>query len=203
MQRGRARPLGRRQQAVARAQREPVALAHRGTAHDAGVEEESVHEALDEPQLLEVLLAEVRALGSCKQQELQHDRQHAVEMTRPRGALECQRKLVLGHAIAIAVAVDLVRARHEYQVAAGIPHHCEIPFGRARIALEVAGIVELRGIDENAGPCTRILRLRAPQQRHVPLVQRAERRHEARRAGAARAPVLDEFRDALDDLHAS
>ena len=203
MQRGRARALGRRQQAVARAHREPVGLAHRGTAHDARVEEEGVHEALDELQLLEVLLAEIRALGSREQQEFQHDGQHAVEMPRPRGALERQRELVLGHAIAISVAVDLVRARHEDEVAAGIPQHREIPFRRARIALEVAGIVELCGVDENAGPGARILRLRAPQQRHVPLVQRAERRHEARRARAARAPVLDEFGDALDDLHAS
>ena len=63
VQRGRARALGRRQQPVARAHREPVGFAHRGAAHDARVEEEGVNEALDQLQLLEVLLAEVRALG--------------------------------------------------------------------------------------------------------------------------------------------
>ena len=203
MKRGRARTLVRRQQAVARAHREPVGFAHRGAAHDAGVQEEGVHEALDELQLLEVLLAEIGAVRAGDQQELQHDGQHAVEVARARRALELQRGLALADAVSVAVAVDFLGARHEHEFAAGIAQHREVLFPRARIAPEVGGVVELRGIDEDAGPGARILRLRAPQQREMALVQRPERRHEARRARAAAAPVLEEFVNALDDLHAS
>ena len=162
-----------------------------------------MHEALDELQLLEVLLAEVCAVRAREQEELQHDGQHAVEMPGARGALELVAERVLGHAVAVAVAVDLLRAGQEREVATGAVEHLEVALGVPRVALEVARVVELRRVHENARPGTCVLRLGAANEGQVPFVQGAERRHEAGRARAAGAAMLEEFGSALDDLHAS
>src|SRR5688572_10856829 len=148
MERGRAGAVLRLEQAVARAHGEAVGLAQGRAAHDLGVEEERASEALDELELLEVLFAEVRTLRAREQEELQHDGQHAVEMPRARGALELEAALALAHAITIAVGIDLLGAGQEDEVAARAAQQGEVRIERARVAGEVAGVVELRGIDE-------------------------------------------------------
>src|SRR5688572_28080063 len=134
MQRGRPRAVSRREQAVARTHGETVRLAQRRAAHDLGVEKKGAREAFDELELLEVLLPEVRALRARKEQELQHDGQHAVEMPGTRGDLQIEAALALGDSVAIAVAVDLLRARQEHQIASGDSQHAEVLFDRAWIA---------------------------------------------------------------------
>ena len=128
---------------------------------------------------------------------------HAVEVPRPGRSLELEAEAVLGHAVAVSVAVDLLRARQEHEVASRAAEQLEVALERARVAREVGRVVELRGIHEDARPGAGVLRLRAPDEGKVSLVQRAQRRHEARRAHAGGAAVLEELRYAGDDLHAS
>ena len=117
---GRARPLGRRQQAVARAHREPVGLAQRRAAHDARCRGRRRARgprrarAAGSPSRRSRRARAARAAAASARRSAR--RRNARAARRPRAV---RLELVLGHAIAIAVAVDLVRARQEDEVAAG------------------------------------------------------------------------------------
>ena len=80
VQRGGALALGVVQVGVARAQREPVGLAHRGHHDDLDREVEVARHPPDHDGLLGVLLPEERDVGADRVEELRHDRRDPAEV---------------------------------------------------------------------------------------------------------------------------
>ena len=87
-QRQRMPPIVRAEVDVAARQRQPVRLAHRLDADDLRAQIEVLGHQPDQRQLLVVLLAEVRAVGTHHVQELGHDGEDAGEVPGPHLALE-------------------------------------------------------------------------------------------------------------------
>ena len=129
--------------------------------------------------LLRVLLAEIGAVRLYDVKKDGHDRCDALEMERPRGPAELVRDLVLDFYPCPRVRrVNLFRRRTKEHV-----RSCTLC--QRAVALDVAGVLfivlprpELRGVYEHAHDDEVVLLLRAADEREMPLMQAAHRRHE-------------------------
>ena len=122
-------------------------------------------------------------------------------MPGPVGALHHLRLLDLGHSITEAVAVQFRLAGHEDELGPFLPQHRQVVLERAWILCQVGRIVELRRVDEDADERSIVFRPATSHQREMALVQRAHRRHEAKRQAGAnlREPLLAPRGSALED----
>src|SRR5665213_2957827 len=154
----------------------------RQMVHDLDVKREVVHHLADHGQLLEVLLAEVDPTRSGHNQQLRDDARHAVEMSGSSGALE-------------DVAQSTHPDRRGSRIGIDGPHRGErgldkavdavafgggtVDLGRAGITREITLIFKLTGIHERRRDDDVTTTLGDLDERRVPGVQCAHRRHEA------------------------
>ena len=176
---------------VSRAHRQPVRLAHGRQPLDPHRDVEVAHHAPDHRQLLGVLLAEVGDVGLTVLKSL------ATTVVTPRKWLGPAPRGVavedLGQALDLdrgreAVGVDLLDRGRVDEVDAGLGGEPRVALLVARVALEVLAGAELGRVDEEAHDDHVALLAGGAQQREVPVVQEAHRRHQADRAalGAGR-----------------
>ena len=112
-------------------------------------------------------------------EQLRHDRRDAAEVPGPSRLplealgdpeyLDCRRE---------AVGVDLLDPGREQHVGARLRSELGVALLIPRIAVEVAALVELRGVDEQRDDDHGAVLAGLLDQRQVTLVQRAHRRHE-------------------------
>ena len=194
-QRARLLALHRVEIAVARGHRQPVGLPHDRHALNLDAQVEVGDHLPDQRQLLVVLLAEVRAVGSHRVEQLEHDGQYPGEMRWPRGALQLGAQLSGDHGGAGAVRIHVVGGRSECDLHTLGPQRVEVVVERARVRVEVLARPELQRVDEDrhhddgtrhpAG---------GADQRQMSVVQRAHRGHQHDTA-SGRAQSLRDARD--------
>ena len=165
---------------VAARERQAVGLAHGGADLDAHRQVEVADQRADDERLLRVLLAEERHVGPDHVQQLGHDGGDAVEVAHA-AVLALER---LGQAAHVdrrreARRIDLVERGREEQVGAGLGRQRGVALLVARVGGQVAGLVELRGVDEERDDDDVARRARVADEAQMALVQRAHRRHEA------------------------
>src|SRR5262249_3003712 len=122
-----------------------------GEDADVDVHVEIVDELHDERGLLRVLLAEVGAVGADDVEKLQADRGDAAEVAGPEGALEPVAEPFDVDPGRIPLGVQLLGGGREQDVDALAPGYDSVVRLVARVGGEVAGGVELRRVDEEAG----------------------------------------------------
>src|SRR3954454_15211086 len=186
---------------VPAAQRQAVRLPH--GRHDADLEREVevAHHPAEHRDLLRVLLAEVGAVRLDDIEQLRDDRADAREVARPPvRALEDLAEALDDYLRARAVAVDLVQPGREEHVGALLLGDPRVAALVARIGLEVARVVELRGVHEQRDDHQIGLGARGPDQRLVAGVEGAHGGDEPD-AAVRGADVGAEFRDRADRLH--
>jgi hypothetical protein len=193
--------LGRQINVPAR-EREPVRFAHRRMDDDAYRQIEIVHQRAQHRALLGVLLPEIERRRFERVEQLQHDRRHAVEVTRPRRALERASQFARIERRCEAGRIHrLDRRRVQHRGTARL-ELCEVVRERARVAAEIFVRPELQRIHEERTGHARIFGGGAFDQTAVPGMQRAHRRHEAERSRQAARERSSRVRR-LDDVHAS
>ena len=148
----------------------------------------------DHQRLLEVLGAEVGTLRAHDLEQALHDRRHAREVARAVRALEPERgrpRVARGDARTVAAGLgeELLERPGEQHVATRARDQRGVAGEVARVALEVAWVVELQRIDEHADAHACVLGARAAHQLEMALVQRPHGRDEAQ-AGAGRASLV-------------
>jgi len=199
--------LARRQQPVAGAVGEPVVVAHHGHRRDLHRHAQVRDQAAHDHEVLVVLLAEHRDVRLHDLQQLGRDRRDALEVARPRLALEDARQLrhVDARRALEAGREHLEGGRREQEVGAGLARQLLVVLGGARVAAVVLLRAELQRIDERAHDHARCALAGVGDQRQVALVQAAHRLHQRDRlAGGAplRHPLAHRL-DAGDRLHLS
>ena len=112
----------------------------------------------DDHHLLGVLLAEVGVLGADQVEQDRDDGRHAVEMARPRGALERPRDRPDADDRVEAGRIDLRRVGREDDVDALRLADREVARLVARVLREVVGDVELARVDEDRDDGRRVVR---------------------------------------------
>lgn len=193
------RALGRREVAVARGEREPVVRARGLAGDDRDRQGELRHHALDDAQLLVVLLAEHRGLRLHDVEELQHHRAHAVEEPAPELALEDVAELGRRRdLVALRNRVHLALVGREHDVDARALELRAVGGEGARVGVEVLVRGELQPVHEDRRHRAVAVTLRDAHEPEVALVQVAHGRHAGHRAPAQRAAELG---DGGDDLH--
>ena len=135
--------------------------------------------AADYGYLLEVLLAEIGACGAAPREELAHNLRHAVEVARAHGALHDFGHRAEVEPAGVGLGIYLFGSGDECVVDAGRLEECGVGVFGARVGAEVVGVVELRGVDEDAHHNDIVLGTGAVDQRLVPVVQCAHCRHKA------------------------
>ena len=186
MEARRERTVGRRQPPVAGTERQPVGLADRRARDDLRRHEERVHHSADEDELLPVLFAEVGPFGPRQVEQLQHDRQHAIEVPRPLGAFQGGRDLGFGDAVPVPIGVEVAVAWHDHEISPCRAQRREVCLQDTWVVRQVRAVVELRRVDEDADQRQIVLRAAPLDQRQMPGVQRPHRRHEAQRLPSLR-----------------
>ncbi len=136
----------------------------------------------DDHDLLGVLLAEVGALGADEVEQDRDDGRDAIEVTRPRGALERPRDRPDRDDRVEARRVDLLDRRGEDEVDALRLADGEVARLVARVLREVGRDVELARVDEDRHDGRRVGGPGLAHQRAMAVVQPAHRRDEADRA---------------------
>jgi hypothetical protein len=191
---------------VATRERQAVGLADRRADLDPHRQVEVADQGPDDERLLRVLLAEDRDVGPHHVQQLGDDGGDAVEMAHA-AVLALER---LGQPAHVdrgreARRIDLVGRGREEQVGADLGHERGVALLGARVGGEVAGVVELRRVDEERHHDHVARRTSVADEAQVPLVQRAHRRHEADDALLAprRAQGLAQLRDGAYGPHAA
>ena len=140
---------------------------------------------LQDRDLLGVLLAEVGAVGLDHVEQLRDDGADAGEVARAAvRALEDLAEALDDHLRARAGAVDLVLLGCEQDVGAVPLGDVAVAALVARVGLEVARVVELRGVDEQRDDDHVVLLARGADQRLVAGVEGAHGGDEADAAGA-------------------
>src|SRR5690606_24865035 len=118
-------------------------------------------EAFDEKKLLPILLSEVGAVRSDRVEKFHHRGQHSVKVAWPEGAGELFTESFFVNGEAEACGIKIVDAANPAGVHTGLAGQKKVPFQGARIVLQIIGVVELRGIDENTEDdkifCSRLL----------------------------------------------
>ncbi|MCZ7588060.1 MAG: hypothetical protein M5U27_04200 [Gaiella sp.] len=184
---------------VPRRQREPVGVAHRGHDGELELEVQVGDHAAQHLDLLRILLAVEREVGPDGVEELEADRRDAAKV--PRAVLALEHCPEPGHVDPRLVPrrVHLVRGRREDDVDARVASDLEVSCLVARVAVQIGGLPELGGVDEEAHHDGVAPSTRGGEQRAVARVQRAHRGHEADRpcapAGERGADVRDGARD--------
>jgi len=137
------------------------------------------HQFLDDPQLLEVLAAKHGHARLHQIEEFQHHGGDAAEMAGAEGTTQIARQ-VGGrlHAEGLRHRIHLGDIRREHEVAAGGGELLAVGREGAWIAFKVFASAELQRIDEDARNYRAPAPLRQLDQRHMPGVQVAHRRHE-------------------------
>ena len=166
------------QVAVPRAHGQPVLLAHDRRADDVDLEVQVADHAADERQLLVILLAEDCDVRVDDHEELQDDGRDAAKVTGTMRAAERLREPLHRDRRLRPVRVDVVRIGREEHVDTRGGEERAVMFQVARIAREVVGAVELRGVDEDRGHDEIGVPPRDLDQRRMPGMERAHRRHE-------------------------
>ena len=162
----------------------PSELAHDRARHDLDLDVEIADELLDDEELLIVLLAEHRHVRRGLQQELGHNRGHAVEMIGSGRAAEILGEARQAHFGGEARRVHFLAARGIEEMGGGCREL--LPVGRlvAGVAREILARPKLDGIEENRDHHARGVALGDVGQREMARMQRAHGGHE--RDGFAR-----------------
>ncbi len=171
-------PLGRAQIGVARGKGQTVGLAHRRHALDAHGNIEIAGDAADDLELLVILLAEAGDVRPGLDQELGNDGGDAGEMAGPEGATKPLRDRPGIDRDGEAGRVHLCQGRRIEEIAPGRSKLCRIVGLAARIAREILGRPELRGIDEEAGDDSGAKLARPRDEGEMPGMKRAHGRNE-------------------------
>lgn len=140
--------LLRAQVGVTRAFGQTVSLAHDGTADDGHVHVQVGHHALDDGELLGVLLPEKSAMRLHDVEELRDHRAHAAEVPRARGAAQRVGERFHDHEGVVGRGVHVVHFRVEDDVDAVALADARIALEIARVGLVVLARSELDGVDE-------------------------------------------------------
>jgi hypothetical protein len=171
------RPLAvlRPEPGIARREREAVRVADRRDDVERDGDVEVAHHARDDHHLLGVLLPEEGHVGADDVEQLAHDGAHACEVARPAlGALQHRREPADGDLRREPRGVDLAHGRGEEHVHAEPLGDRRVGGLRARVGVEVRGLVELRGVDEE-GHHDEVAAL--PRGAHERLMTRVEGAH--------------------------
>jgi hypothetical protein len=162
---------------------------------DAHREVEVAHEAADDHELLGVLLAEEGHVGPDHVEELGDDRGHAGEVPGAAdGALHRLADAGDGDRRGEAGRVDDLGRRGEQDVGAGLGGQLGVAGLVARVGVEVGGLVELRGVDEQRHDDGRAALARCRTEARWPVVQARpwwDQADRPRRVAQRGADVLD------------
>src|SRR3989338_9190743 len=138
-------PVFRLQQEVPGTHGQAVLLAQGRAGNYFRPDEESLRHPPDKVQLLKIFLTEVSFLRADEVQQLHHHGQDAFEMAWPVRPAKKTAFRSLIKPVLVAVGVHLCGRRKEQEVGPGGLKLLNIFRERARIPLEVARVVELRG----------------------------------------------------------
>ena len=174
----RAAPFVGGKMGVAAGQGEPVIIPHGRAAVDFRADVQIGCHALDDGQLLPVLLAKHRRIGLCGTQQLRHHGRHAVEMPRPYPAAQQIRQAAHPHEAGKARRIhggDIGGVKQTAPCARelhGIAGFITRIAGKILVGAELLGIHEDRS-DHDIGQCEAFR-----HQCQMASVQRAHGRHE-------------------------
>ena len=169
----------RRQQRIARTERQTVRPPYDRARHDLNRNLQLAYHGPDHRNLLKILLAEISLIGLHDREQAAHHLRHTVEMARTVRALHHLVGLSEIELPRIGLGIDILDRRGINEVGAGCLEQLQVGFQIARITAQIGRIIKLRGIDEDAHHHPTALAAAAFDQRNVPLVQRAHRRNEA------------------------
>ena len=167
------------QQHVAARERQPVIVAYGGAGDDVDGQVQVLAEASDDHLLLEVLLAEVGRVGCGDIEHLDDDGGHSFEMVRSVLSFEdlAESSDVDG---GLSVGwVDGVFVGREDEVDVECAAGCQVVLESSGVELEVVGVVELWGIDEQRDHDESTIGHGLLDQAGVSVVQCAHGRHAA------------------------
>ena len=192
-------PLGWREIAVARREREAVLCAHGLGRDDADGQIELLHHAAHDLELLPVLLPEHRDVRLDQVEELQDDGTYAMEESRARRAFELFGERRRDDPVDLGRRIHFLLLRCEQDVDTQTLQCFEIGFERTRIAVEVLVRPELEPVDEDAGDHRVAVLARDAHELQVPIVQIAHRWHERDFASVGKSCV--KLGSGGDDIH--
>src|SRR5213593_4468552 len=133
---GRSLALLGAEEDVARAEGQPVRLPHRRHGADLHAQVEISDQAFHHRQLLRILLAEVRAVGIYRREQLRDHRGHALEVPRPGRALEPVGDAADADAGARVGRIHLVRGRTVNRLDLRAFEHPQIARPIPRVAIQ-------------------------------------------------------------------
>jgi len=178
-----------REVGVARAHGETVGLTHGGTIDDRHGQEQVVHHAANDQQLLVVLATEDSFARTHGGKELDHHCGHAFEMARAKSATKWLGERSHPHPRLLAWRVHLADRGHEDAGVAPCSELRAVALEGARITREVFAGPKLRRIDEDRHHYERGAPLGLGDERQVTGVERPHGRNEGHAVAALPNPI--------------
>src|SRR5215471_18785215 len=175
-------------------------LPYRRTRDDLRGQEKLLHHLRDDRQLLVILLAEISPIGPDEIEQLQDDRQDALKEPRPVRSFHYPRAVVRLDPETVPVRIQFRRGRREYLVGSKTLQKFQVVIERTRVSGEIARVVELRRVYENADHNDFVLTAASLHQRSVSLVKRAHCRDETDTAPGEGGPPVQPAGDAVPNL---